>query len=112
MRWAVRISHGGPLTYTSQILTGLQPFHRLHDYTVVVVVVEGKCPEKPLDAESLGFSSTLWELVDLCWKELSLARPTAKQLLSYLSAASPDWVPPPVYPIDETDLPDGADPDS
>jgi len=78
----------------------------------VAVVLEGKRPERPLDPESLGFSHALWERVDLCWKELSSTRPTAKQLLNCLSAASPNWVPPPVYPIDESDAPDSTDPDS
>ena len=100
------------LTHVSQVLTGLQPFHRLTACAVVVVVMEGKRPERPLEAKSVGFSSTLWELVGLCWKESSSARPTAKQLLDHLSAASPDWIPPPVYPIDETDAPESTDLDS
>lgn len=78
----------------------------------MAVVLEGKRPERPLDAESLGFSYALWERVDLCWKESSSARPTAKQLLNCLSVASPNWAPPPVYPIDEIDAPGCADLDS
>jgi len=68
----------------------------------MAAVLRGKRPEKPLDAESLGFSDKLWELIRLCWSELSYDRPTALQLLDDLSSASLDWVPPPVYPVRAT----------
>ena len=67
-------------------------------FSPVTAVVRGERPEKPLDAESLGFHETLWELVQLCWSESSSKRPTALRLLEYLSPASLTWVPPPVYP--------------
>ena len=83
---------------TSQVLTGLRPFYHLHAYSPVFAVVRGERPEKPLDAESLGFSDGLWELVQLCWSELSSARPTAQRLFDHLSEISLTWVPPLVYP--------------
>jgi len=64
-----------------------------------LAVLRGERPERPVDAESLGFSDTLWELVQLCWSESNSTRPTARQLLDYLSPASRTWVPPPVYPV-------------
>ena len=42
------------LTYQSQVLTGLQPFHHMFAYTVVSAVLRGERPEKPLDAESVS----------------------------------------------------------
>jgi len=71
--------------------------------TAALAVLRGERPEKPVDAESLGFSDTLWELVQLCWSESSATRPTAQQLLNYLSPASRVWVPPPVYPVTVVD---------
>ena len=100
------------LIHPFQVLTGLQPFHRLHKFEPIPAVLRGDRPEKPRDAESLGFSSELWELVQLCWSESSSARPTAKQLWDYLSLASLTWVPPQVYPANGTDAPDTADTDS
>ena len=89
------------LTYPPQVLTGLPPFHYMCAYSpVTAVVIDGKRPEKPLNAESLGFSDTLWELVQLCWSESSLARPTAVQLFDDLSIAALTWDPPSVYPIE------------
>ena len=62
-------------------------------------MLRGERPERPLDAESLGFSCELWELVQLCWSESSSTRPTAQRLFDYLSPASLTWAPPPVYPV-------------
>ena len=67
---------------------------------VIAVVIDGERPEKPPNADSLGFSNALWELVQLCWNESSLTRPTAEQLFDDLSPAARTWVHPPVYPIE------------
>jgi len=67
-------------------------------FSPVTAVLRGKRPETPLDAESLGLSGTLWELVQSCWSESSSGRPTVRRLFDYLSPAALAWVPPPVYP--------------
>ena len=67
-------------------------------YTSVFAIMRGERPKKPLDAESLGLSDTLWWLVQSCWSESSSDRPTSCQLLTYLSLAALSWVPPQVYP--------------
>ena len=100
------------LIYPSQVLTGLRPFHHLWAYLPVPAILRGERPEKPLDAESLGFSYTLWELVQSCWSESSSTRPTARQLLDYLTPASLDWIPPTVYPTIKIDTSDITDSDS
>ena len=82
-----------------QVLTGLQPFRHLNHYTVPVAVQKGEHPSKPDNAESLGFSDTLWRLIQECWSESPSTRPTAQQLLHYLEGASRDWTPPLEYPI-------------
>lgn len=67
---------------------------------VIALCADGRRPEKPPHAESLGFSDTLWELVQLCWSESSSARPTAVELSNHLTAAATlPWDPPSVYPI-------------
>ena len=94
------------LIYLPKVLTGLRPFHHLCSYSPVPAVLRGERPEKPLDAESLGFSHTLWGLVQLCWSESSSTRPTARQMLDSLSPTSLTWVHPPKYPIDAGDITD------
>lgn len=89
------------LIHPSQVLTGLPPFYHMRAFSpVTAVVIDGKRPEKPPDSRSLGFSDTLWELVQLCWNQSTSIRPTAWKLFSGLSSAAPTWVPPPVYPIE------------
>ncbi|KAF9647735.1 kinase-like protein, partial [Thelephora ganbajun] len=95
-----------------EVLTGLRPFHRLCGYVPVSAVLRGERPEKPLDAESLGLSHELWGLVELCWSESSSTRPTAGELLDYLSLASRTWVPAPIYPAIWINTEDIADSDS
>jgi len=91
--------HYDPPLTRPQVLTGRQPFHHLGPYAVVVAVQKGERPRKPENAESLGFSDTLWRMVRMCWSESSSARPTAKELLRHLQDASHTWVPPLEYPI-------------
>ena len=81
------------LIHRSQVLTGLRPFHRLYTYEPVPAVLRGERPERPLNAESLGFSCELWGLVQLCWAEASSTRPTAQRLFDHLSSASHTWAP-------------------
>ena len=81
-------SKGRCLIHMSQVLTGLRPFHHLLAFAPIPAVLEGERPEKPREAESLGFSCQLWELVQSCWSESGQARPTAQQLFDHLSSAS------------------------
>jgi serine/threonine protein kinase len=99
------------LTHTSQVLTGLRPFHDMRHLTFIPPVLRGERPEKPPQAESLGFSDTIWELLQSCWSEDISARPTARVLLDHLSIASPTWLPPTVYPAMVDDAISTADSD-
>jgi hypothetical protein len=79
---------------------------------VIAVVIDGQRPEKPPNAESLGFSDSIWGLLQLCWSESSSTRPTAEQLFDELSSAADTWVPPPVYPAEAVTNNDIASADS
>ena len=57
-------------------------------------ILRGERPGKPLNDSSLGFTDTLWRLLQSCWSESVSARPTARQLLDFLRQASLTWVPP------------------
>ncbi|KAF9778166.1 kinase-like domain-containing protein [Thelephora terrestris] len=95
-----------------EVLTGLRPFHYLIAPTPVPAVMRGERPIKPISANSLGLTETIWELVELCWSESSLTRPTAQQLLDCISSASLTWAPPLVYPAARVDFSSIVDPDS
>ena len=71
---------------------------------MVIAVQKRERPNKPHNAEPLGFSDTLWLLTRMCWSESPSTRPTAQQLFRHFRDVSHTWVPPPEYPI-----PDGLD---
>lgn len=71
--------------------------------TFIPPVLRGTRPEKPPQAEKLGFSDILWKLVQLCWSVETSSRPTAQELHEQLCLDSPDWDPPREYPLPETD---------
>ena len=81
-----------------QVLSGLPPFHHLRSPVVSPAILRGERPGRPLDALTLGFTDTLWELLQLCWSESASARPTARQLFDYLHPASLTWKPPTLCP--------------
>lgn len=86
-----------------QVLSGLLPFHQLRSLVVASAVLSGGRPGRPSNASSLGFTDTLWGLLQSCWSESVSARPTAMQLFDYLRPAALTWVPPPaeLYPTTE-----------
>jgi len=96
-----RSSRSHRLTHP-QVLSGLSPFHHLRSQPAVAcAILGGERPREPLNASSLGFTDTLWELLQLCWSESASARPTARQLLDHLRLASHTWVPPAQHPATE-----------
>jgi len=92
---------GALLLIHLQVLGGLLPFHHLRSPAVACMILRGDRPGKPVNASSLGFTDTLWGLVQSCWNESAAARPTAQQLLDYLRPASGTWVPPKLRPTAE-----------
>lgn len=87
-----------------EILAELPPFHGLSRWQIMLALVKGRHPVKPLYPESLGLSDELWELVRSCWSETVSARPTARELCDHLSRASLTWVPPSQRPVPDPDV--------
>ncbi|KAF9780033.1 kinase-like domain-containing protein [Thelephora terrestris] len=101
----------GMLIY--EVLSGHPPFYHMRTLSAVIaVVIDGQRPERPPNAESLGFSDAIWGLLQLCWSESSSTRPTAEQLFDELSSAADTWVPPSVYPVEAVTNNDIASADS
>jgi len=92
---------GSPSLIFSQVLGGLLPFHHLRSPVVACAILRGARPGKPENALSLGFTDTLWGLLESCWNESAMVRPTARRLLDYLRPASSTWVPPKLCPTAE-----------
>jgi len=64
-----------------QVLTGQWPFYPKREAEVVLAVVSGKRPPKPENAEEIGMTEAVWELMNECWREDRTKRPDILQVL-------------------------------
>jgi len=64
-----------------QVLTGKWPFFPRREEEVMLAVTSGKRPPKPKNAEGIGMTGVVWDLLRECWKEDRTARPTIGQVL-------------------------------
>ena len=64
-----------------QVLTGQWPFYPKREAEVVLAVVSGKRPPKPENAEEIGMTEAVWELMSECWREDRAKRPEILQVL-------------------------------
>ena len=65
-----------------QVLTGKWPFFPRREAEVVYAVVSGERPAKPENAEEIGITDVLWNLLTACWCEERTARPPITEVLS------------------------------
>ena len=64
-----------------QVLTGQIPFHPKTKFEVIHAVVDGERPPKPENAEDIGMTEAIWELMRECWKEDRVERPVMPEVL-------------------------------
>ena len=60
---------------------GPVPFHPKREFEVIQAVVEGERPPKPKNAEEIGMTEAIWELMTECWKENRAERPVMPEIL-------------------------------
>ena len=58
-----------------QVLTGKRPFRPMRNAGIIRAVISGERPAKPEDAEEIGMTYTVWNLLRECWKEDRTTRP-------------------------------------
>lgn len=68
-----------------QVLTGVMPFHTLLDTEVSYKVIQGERPALPTNAEALGISEELRQLLTRCWFAEYIQRPPIDEILQHLS---------------------------
>ncbi|KAJ7489266.1 kinase-like domain-containing protein [Mycena latifolia] len=72
-----------------EILTGKVPFHEIwNDAVVMLKVVAGQRPSRPISCSGTTQLDSLWELVVACWKEESNTRPSIAQIVERLVGPS------------------------
>ena len=64
-----------------QVLMGEWPFYPRREGEVILAVISGERPPKPENAEEIGMTESVWELMKDCWKEDRTARPTITEVL-------------------------------
>ena len=64
-----------------QVLTGNRPFYPKREVEVIHVVISGGRPPKPDNAEKVGMTEVVWELLEECWKEDRTKRPLISEIL-------------------------------
>jgi hypothetical protein len=70
-----------------EMFSGNFPFYEIHqDHSVVVDVMEGKRPARPLHdlISTRGLSDELWNLIERCWAQNPSKRPTATEVVRQL----------------------------
>lgn len=60
-----------------EVVTGVRPFgaEGMRIEELMFVVMEGRRPEKPDNAEAIGFGNGVWDLVERCWSQDRTQRP-------------------------------------
>ena len=65
-----------------QVLTGKWPFYPRKEMEIVHAVISGERPPKPDNAEKIGMTGVVWELLEECWREDRTKRPLISEILS------------------------------
>lgn len=66
---------------TYQIMTGQRPFSHIGEEWVAQEVVSGERPAKPDNAEQIGMTDVVWDLLTKCWREDRTKRPNISDVL-------------------------------
>ncbi|KAF9792050.1 kinase-like domain-containing protein [Thelephora terrestris] len=68
-----------------QVLTSLIPFRKLQHTEISYKVIQGERPKMPEDAQTMGISQDLWDLLGRCWLADSTQRPRIEVVFQHLS---------------------------
>ena len=69
------------------MFTGKIPFdHISNEFVVMGAILDGQRPPEPADAELIGFTGELWELMGRCWASERAARPLCSDALTIVSS--------------------------
>jgi len=64
-----------------QVLTGKWPFHPKRESEVMLAVMSGERPPRPENAEEVGMTEIMWNLLRECWEEDTTKRPSILNVL-------------------------------
>ena len=87
-----------------QTISGLLPFHKDTGYKISKKVEKGERPPR-----MLGFTDTLWKMVESCWAHQPTNRPSIEDVLRCLK--TPSNLPGPFLPLQGEETEEGSDGD-
>jgi len=58
-----------------EVFAGELPFGDVRHETAILMIAQGKRPEKPSGAESRGFTTEIWRFTQRCWQQNPTKRP-------------------------------------
>lgn len=76
---------------TCQVLTGERPFHGVKPTELAFNISSGVRPAKPENAEAIGISESLWELIQKCWDRRKTRRPQIQEVVEGVANAAANW---------------------
>lgn len=68
-----------------KLYTGEDPFPGLSQFAVAKHVTDGHRPDRPLFHGHSYMDGDLWSVVNACWTQSPLDRPTAEKLVDWIS---------------------------
>ena len=79
--------------YFLQVLTGETPYRRINPSALVFqIALNGKRPDKPSDASTIGFSGSSWDFTQRCWDGQAGLRPQVGEVVTHLGKRRPTGV--------------------
>ena len=64
-----------------EVFTGKAPFDKQKNEAVVVSILEGSRPKMPENAQAVGLTGEMWNLLESCWRQDSKKRPTMEEVV-------------------------------
>lgn len=81
-------------SHNLQVYTGRSPWPEITNYAQVIVpVLKGKRPSRPVAATGGVMTDELWHIVQDCWSKDAAARPSAAELVKRIQVPGvhPSW---------------------
>ena len=64
-----------------EVFTGKVPFDKQKNEAVVVSILEGSRPKMPENAQAVGLTGEMWNLLESCWRQDPKKRPTMEEVV-------------------------------
>ena len=67
--------------FAVEVFTGKIPFEEQKNETVVLRISQGGRPEMPRNAQAVGLTVEMWNILETCWQQNPKKRPTMQEVV-------------------------------